>query len=83
MYTVDLTFGHHSKKFTCMESSVHAHGSEIRGRSFKLFKNIRGTHKDWDSAPLTSKFANVWHTVIQGQWCFTKHGLLKVIPHVV
>ena len=42
MYIMDHTFGYHSKKLTCAcaESSVHAHGSEIR--DLKLFKTTVG-----------------------------------------
>ena len=60
-------------------------GSEISGGNFKIPRseaeilNFRGTRKDWDSGPLTCKFANGCQVVIQGQGCFTKHGLPWVI----
>ena len=44
MYTMDHTFGYHSKKFihACLKLSVHAHGTEIRGGNFKQFKTSIG-----------------------------------------
>ena len=74
IYTVDHTFGYHSKKFICSHSSPHTHGTEFRGGNFKPLM---------DGSPLTRRFANGCQMVIQGQECFTKHGSPQMIPPVV
>ena len=44
VYTVDHTFGYHSQKLicACVKSSVHAHGTEIRGGNSEQFKTSVG-----------------------------------------
>ena len=49
LYTVDHTFGYHSKKFicTCAKSSAHAHGTKFRGGNFINFKISIGCARKW------------------------------------
>ena len=78
IYTVDHNFGYRSKKFirTWTESSAHAHGSEIRGGNFNLFKTSVGCTRigtvgrysqvcKWtsDGDPRTGTFHETWVTM--------------------
>ena len=71
MYTMDHTFGYHSKKFicACVKLSAHAHGTEIRGGNQDAQGNGQFTTDSqgckWTSGgdPRTGKFHQTWVTM--------------------
>ena len=53
-------------------SSLYAHYEMISGRNFKHFQAFVGMLKNWNSGPLTYKFANRCQGILDGQRCFTQ-----------